>query len=106
MKITHRVPIREPVSAVLTPDYEAEVQRATNRAERRYAAGLAQLEAAEHRLARARTLKDKKLATAIVELRREQLELLERLMQSAPASATHRGVRSYRKTPPGRGSLL
>lgn len=41
----------------------------------------------------------------MIELRREDLLELVRLMQSSPASSTHRGVRSYRPVPSDRGVL-
>lgn len=41
----------------------------------------------------------------LVELRREELLELEQMMRSAPASASHRGVKSYRPIPSNRGTI-
>lgn len=109
MRIAHRVPVREAQSATLDPAYQAEVDRSTARAERAYAKALRDLQRAEGKLQRVQQSHDAKaikLATAIVELRRQQLEELEVQMRSAPQSATHRGRRSYRPVPTTRGSLL
>lgn len=93
-------------SAVVDPDYEAEVQRCTQRAEKAHERARRRLERAEARLASAKahkTAKNKKRQiaelTAIVELRREELEQLRRTMQNVPASAQHRGTKSYRPVP-------
>lgn len=111
MKIRHRIPTTEPRSATLDPDYAAEVERHTARGEARYAAAQRRLKRAEARLlalqkqkgarSRARQIKE---AAAYVELRARELESLHRLLSTSPASAEHRGVRSYRPLPPP-GSL-
>lgn len=111
MRITHRVPVREPEPVILDPRYAAEVERATHRAERAYAKAQRDLASAQQRLERAqqariRNQKTIKLATALVELRRTQLEELEAIMHASPAAATHRGRKSYRPVPTTRGSNL
>lgn len=115
MKITHRNPAASwfyvPPSAVVDADYEAEVQRCTDRGEREYQRRMARLAKAEARLAKARTVKKiprRRLAdlVAVVELRRAELEEYRRMMTSSPASATHRGPRGYRPVPPVHGSPL
>lgn len=102
MRIQHRVPVRDPQSAVLDPAYQAEVDRATRKAERAYAAAVSALARAEAKLLRVEQTRNRKaiaLAAEIVELRRAQLAEIERMMQASPAPATHRGVDSFRPVP-------
>lgn len=108
MRITHRVPVIEPESAVVDAKYQAEVDRATHKAERTYAKALQALARAERRLHRVEQTRNRKairLAAEIVELRRQELVEIERMMFGSPASATHRGRRSYRPVPVTNGSL-
>ena len=110
MKIAHRDPRSSPFyvppSAVVDAAYEAEVRRSTERGEREYQRRTARLAKAEARLARARAdtprrRHRRRLAEleAVVELRRAELEDYRRLMLGVPASAEHRGTRSYRPVP-------
>lgn len=118
MKIKHKIPLCAYRSDPITPEYQAEVDRSTNKAMLEYAPAQRRLEAAERRLrkaeeaSRAAGARKKVKATAarelavaaeLVELRREELQRLEALMKNVPASAEHRGKRSYRPVPqPGR----
>lgn len=118
MKITHRIPaagwFAVPEVAAVDPDYEAEVQRSTERSEREYRMREQRLARAEVKLAKAteeahrrrgRAIR-KRVAdlTALMELRRAELEHYRRLMVSSPASAEHRGVKSFRPVP-GRSNV-
>lgn len=106
MKIVHRVPPLEPRSAVVSSEYQAEVDRHTAKAEARYRAACRRVDRAEARLARlqakrgtpplARQIAE---AAALVELRQRELDALHSLMQAAPASAVHRGRKSFRPVP-------
>lgn len=113
MKIAHRngatnwwrVPESDPVS----PEYQAEVDQSTQRAERefrrakqRFERAQAKLTEARERRARSRkSVSNKQLAEleALLELRREELAELQRMMVATAASAQHRGVRSFRPVP-------
>jgi DNA repair exonuclease SbcCD ATPase subunit len=95
----------------LSESYEREVQRSTEKLERDYRRALKRVEQAEARLARAKepakrrpAVKQHVLAQleAEVAARREELEEFRRMMQASPASAAHRGTRSYRPVPLGR----
>lgn len=117
MKYRHRVPILPPVSAVVTPEYQAEVDRSTARAEREYQQAQTRLAAAERRAERVRKqnvpatkqrhhARELATALALVELRRAELEELARMMQSAPSTVSHRGRKSYRPIPVTHGTNL
>ncbi len=118
MRIKHKVPTSAFRSDPITPAYQAEVDRSTNklmldyeRAQRRLRAAEERLERAEARTSTAAAKKKRatdraqeiRVATELVELRREELQQIEALMKSAPASAQHRGTKSFRPIPaPGR----
>lgn len=110
MKITHRNPAgsfwRIPESDPVDAAYQAEVDTCTERGEREYQRLQARLARAESRLTRAQaqatTRRDRKqVATliALVEIRRAELADYERLMVAVPASAQHRGTKSFRPVP-------
>lgn len=110
MKITHRVPPNYVRGAEITPEYQAEVDRTMQRAEAEYRRAQAAVAAAERRLARLERRAEKEgrrrqlrqqitTAAALVELRRIELEKYHRMATASPASAEHRGVRSYRNVP-------
>lgn len=95
MRTGHRTPAASwfaiPESDPVDPAYEAEVQQATQRAERDHQRAQDRLARAERRLAAARRQQaraaDRKRIRALEELvaeRRAQLRELERLMQQAP----------------------
>lgn len=103
MKIQHKATGGDPPSAVVSDEYEAEVQRSTQRNERLYIQAQKRLEQAEARLAKARSAtksknRKKQIADleALVELRRNELEEYRRMMVAVAASAEHRGTRSFR----------
>jgi hypothetical protein len=83
---------------------------AYERAQRRLVAAEARLERANLAAQLATSRKraqalDHEIAVAaeLVELRREELQRIEALMKSVPASVAHRGTRGYRPVPqPGR----
>ena len=101
----------------LDPDYEREVDQMTARLERDYANAEKRVEASERRAARiervkesAQTARDKKgyerdLAAAWeqVSARRDELARLASLMSASPASAAHRGTKSFRTVPAKHG---
>lgn len=110
MKIAHRNPTasfwRMPESDPVDPEYEAEVRACTERGEREHERLQGRLARAERRLAKLRAERQgrktrKRLAelTAIVEIRRAELEQYRRAMVSSPASAQHRGTKSFRPVP-------
>lgn len=118
MRLKHNVPPAAFRVDPITPEYQAEVDRATAKAVVDYERAQRRLRAAEERLERARersarqTINAKRsraiarelaVAAELVELRREELQRLEDMMRAAPASAEHRGVKSYSPVPrPGR----
>jgi hypothetical protein len=115
VKITHRNPAASwwhvPPSAEVDPAYQAEVDRATQAGEREFAARQARLARAEARLAAARrehgnaARKRAARLAALVELRRAELEDYRRLLVASPASAAHRGTKSFRPVPPTQAGL-
>lgn len=118
MKITHRVPnLRRPHGDTVSDAYQAEVDRHTAKLEAEYRAAQKNLAAAVRRLDRVRaesvsraTAKahDRRLreATALAEMRREQLEQLQAMMTRVPASSQHRSREAHRPVPITRGTLL
>lgn len=112
MKIKHRVPAAQMVrSDPITPEYQAEVDRTTARAEAAYARALKRLHAAEERLAQVQARRAPKRKQqiaeleAMVELRRTELETLHRMMTSSPASSMHRGTKAGHRHIPSPGIL-
>lgn len=113
MKLKHNVPASAFQADPVTPEYQVEVDRATERLTVAYERAQRRLAAAEERLSRAQraaeTAQHKKnaqsrareaaVALELVELRREELQQIEALMKAAPASAEHRGTRSFRPVP-------
>ena len=112
MKIRHNIPIDAMKSDPISPRYQAEVDRCTERAETAHAAAIRRLESAERRLAKARA-KVKKRADErrvahleiVVEMRRVELEGLHRLMVATRYPATARGTSSFRPVPKPGGAL-
>lgn len=119
MKLSHNVPPIGLRSDPITREYQAEVDRATDKAMVAYERAQRRLRAAEQRLERARAARDRagdklaarnakrELAVALelVELRRDELRRVESLMKAAPASAEHRGVRGFRPVPAPGGAF-
>lgn len=109
MKIRHNVPVAPFMrSAVLTPEYQAEVDRAVARGEAAYRRAQKRLAAAERRLARAQRAPvggqrqhKRQIAEleALVALRIAELEHVHRLMTSTGAPSTARGRKSHRHVP-------
>ena len=101
MKIEHRASVADwfavPVSDHVDPEYEAEVQQATQRAEREYRQAQERLRRAEERLAKAR--REQQARRRIiqlqqeVDLRRSELETCRRLMTATPVVQTDKQVR-------------
>lgn len=105
------VPWAQPAPVVLDEVYQREVDRSTSKLERQYARAEKRVEQAEGRLAKAR--RDERTKTkarvlaeleAALQIRRDELEELRRMMVAVPASAAHRGTRSFRPVPVGRGN--
>lgn len=101
MKIKHRIPVALLAkSDPITPEYQAELDRTAAKAEAAYNRALKRLQAAEQRLARAQSKRaaprqhKRQIAEleAIVELRRQELLDLHRLIVASPASSMHRGT--------------
>lgn len=116
MKIQHRVPdsaLTNNMTGRLTAEYQAEVDRSTERLQREYDQEMRRSAAAGRRLTRLQAKgrratssrqrrnieREIRVAWEQVELRREELTRLASLMQSTPAGATHRGDRSFRPVP-------
>lgn len=113
MKLSHNIPARRLGSDPITPAYQAEVDKSTNRAMVAYERAQRRLAAANDRLTRARAKRDAavsirvqraadrelRVATELVELRRDELLEVEALMKAVPASAEHRGTRGFRPVP-------
>lgn len=107
-KSRHRaapVPWYVPAPAVLDERYQRQVDRSTEKLERQYAQAAKRLRQAEARLARVQATspapKRHELARleAVIQIRRDELEELRRMMVSVPASSTHRGTESFRPVP-------
>jgi len=108
VKIRHRIPPEalhrsEPISE----RYQAEVDAATGRGERRYRDAQRRLERAEAKLVKAEWIKAKPqrehailVARVLVELARQELLALQRAMSYSPASAEHRGTGRHRPVVP------
>jgi hypothetical protein len=109
MRIRHKVRApRNPKPAEVSPEYQAEVDRSTEKLQRRYERAKKAAEAARfrrdrvalivgHNKIRAQRLAD---AEAALTARLAELADLERLMQENPgASLTHRGTEGWTKVP-------
>lgn len=115
MKLKHNVPASAYRSDPVTPEYQAEVDRSTDKAMVAWRRAQRRLEAAERRHLKAKQAvarsssrtKARELAVAaeLVELRREELLAIEALMKAAPAAAQYRGNRSFRPIPKPGGTL-
>lgn len=107
MKIKHRIPVRERVSDVVTEAYQAQVDRDTDRLVRVYDRAEKTLASAVHNavegndLFRAGKIRDHEAAVrwALVDFRRAELLRVEAIMKGAPASAEHRGRKSFGPVP-------
>jgi hypothetical protein len=108
VRITHKAwPSRDPKPVEITPEYQAEVDRSTEKLERRYRLAQKAVETARFRRERAglivghAKLRRKRIAEAeaALEARLAELADLERMMTTSPASARHRGVKSFTKVP-------
>lgn len=101
MKIAHRAPAADwfavPVSDPVDPEYEAEVQQATQKAEREYQKARECLRHAEERLAEAMQRRQaRKRVLQLqqeVDLRRAELKDCECLMMAMPVMHTDKQVR-------------
>lgn len=113
MKIRHHIPVEQLLrSDPITPEYQAEIDRSTSKAEREYHRARRELARVERRLEHERThaahrktgpRKRRHIAEleAQVELRRLRLKDLYRLMVACPQSAQHRGTKDpHRHVPP------
>lgn len=113
MKIRHRVPTHAYRSDPVSPEYQAEVDRHTDKAMAAWRRAQGRLAAAEKRLARVRKsvspsrarVHEVAVAAELVEARREELQRIERLMKAVPAAAQHRGTQSYRPVPQPGGQV-
>lgn len=109
MRIKHKVHFsREARPVEITASYQAEVDRHTDKLQRRYERAQKAVDSARFRRDRAaaivgqKTLRATRLAEAEAALtaRIQELEELERLMQANPyASLTHRGREGWTKVP-------
>lgn len=116
MKIRHKIPAAALKSDAITPAYQAEVDRSTNkaqiayeRAERKLAAASQRLEQADEIIIAANSrgrkpshdqLREVRIAAELVELRREELLAIERLMKSSGVGGNqNRGRGGHRPVP-------
>jgi hypothetical protein len=102
-----------PRAVVVPADYEDQVQRSTEKLERAYARAQKRVERAKASLAQAKqepiTKKNEQLVAqyqALLDIRLAELENYRRMMCSVPASAIHRGTRSFRPVPNRESSSL
>lgn len=109
MRSKHKVHLpREPRPVEVSPEYQAEVERSTQRLQRRYERARKAVEAARFRRERAALIvghakiRAQRLAEAEDALlaRIAELDAIERLMQANPyASLAHRGREGWTKVP-------
>lgn len=116
MKIRHHVRNASLKSDPVSPEYQAEVDRSTNKAQVAWERAKRKLLAAERRLALADAkvvaraalgkptndslARECRIAAELVELRREELQFIENLMQSIPGGGSqHRGRGTHRPVP-------
>lgn len=109
MKITHKSrPPRNPKPVEIAPEYQAEVDRSTDKLERRYERARRAVERAKFRRDRAALIighdriRAQRLADAEAALvaRIAELDELERLVRANPyASLKHRGREGWTKVP-------
>lgn len=116
MKIRHRVPAAAFKSEPVTPEYQSEVDRSTSKAQVAYEQAQRKLAAAERRRTRADEIviaaaargsrptraqfDEARVAAELVELRREELAALERLMKSSGFGGNqNRGRGGHRPVP-------
>jgi len=102
MRIKHRVPTQAfEKSAEISEEYQREVDRATARLEKAYHQAQKRLLVAEHKAEKLQHSKkakphDIKVAWALVELRRLELNKYERMLMTSPQPAANRGTKSFR----------
>jgi hypothetical protein len=124
VKIRHRVPsVAFRGADPVTPEYQAQVDRSTEKAAVAYARAERNLRAAERRLARAdarllalsaagkkseaaKRAREVRVAAELVELRREEWLILDRLMKAVPSSTLHRGSGKGHRAVPAQGSIV
>jgi hypothetical protein len=99
-------PWHEPRPVELDERYEREVQRSTSKLERLYARAEKRARQAEERLSRVKQEPQREERCRLIaeleaalELRMAELEEYRRMMVSVPASAEHRGRKSFRPVP-------
>lgn len=110
MKIRHKVnPNWTRPSEPITEGYQREIDESTAKLERRHRHAIAGLARAERMVADAEEIGSKKarnralrVANELVELRREELQELHRMVVSIPVSLQHRGTDGYRHVPPSK----
>lgn len=122
MKIRHKIPTAAFKPDPVSPEYQAEVDRSTSKAQVAYDRADRKLAAAQRRLeqadeivlaAAARGRKpsrdqvcEVRIATELVELRREELLVLERLMKSSGVGGNQNRGRGGHRPVPSVASLL
>lgn len=107
MRIAHKVrPPRNPKPVEIDSEYQAQVDRSTEKLEQAYLKAQRAVQAAERRLERARELRQQRErakavreAEATLAQRLEELAEYERMMTSTPASLKHRGRGGWKKVP-------
>lgn len=106
MKIQHktRTSVARIGGDIVDSAYMAEVEASTARLEREYARAEKRLNAAIAKAQKAEARTGTKPAVvadlwAVVELRRMELDRYARMMATSPASAQHRGGKSFRPVP-------
>jgi hypothetical protein len=124
--VTHRIrlarddELTDNMTGNIDPDYQRRLDEQIESREKAHGAALRALEAAERaaqqatRAVRAATTaRDKKhraskeaVAWAHVQLRREELERIQRIMSTSPAAARYRGTSSYRPVPVRQGAAF
>lgn len=108
MRIKHKVHLpRNPKAVEISAEYQAQVDRSTEKLQRRYERARKAAEAARFRRDRTALivgndkLRARRLAEAEAALaaRTAELHEIERLMTQSPAGAAHRGTEGWTKVP-------
>lgn len=96
MRLRHKLnPGWKPPSTLITPEYQAEIDRSLWHAQRDHRKAEQAFLRATLKLAKAEVAhaakRELRVLRELVELRREELQQVEAMMWSVPASAQHRG---------------
>ena len=100
MKLRHNHRANPAPSVEVDEEYQAQVDRSTDRLVRKYRKAQGRLEKARSSLGRAKTEKSRVNIQRDIDDRLFELREIEALMRSSPQSSSHRGTASFRPVPP------